>query len=255
MSDAPRAIGDDIWHVTGPALLMPGGARMPAASTILRLPDRSLAIYSPIAFAPATAAAIDALGEVAHVIAPSALHHMFAGAAAARWPGARVHAAPSVRAKAPSLRVDRALGEPEPAWAGALDVERIDGAPGIDEHVVFHRASGTLVVSDFLFHVRRPPNLRMRMILWMVGAGGGRLAQSRVWRFARKDRAAARASVERILAWPVAQLAPCHGEPCPLDPDRLASLVTRVAGGPIARPALPSPTDPTPPQTLRGTAA
>ena len=85
--------------------------------------------------------------------------------------------------------------------------------------------------ADFLFHVTRPANLRTRMIFAMMGAGSGRLAQSRAWRFFRKDKRAARASIDRVLAWPIAQVAPCHGEPCAADADALAGLVTRAYGG------------------------
>jgi hypothetical protein len=225
-----QALGDDIWHVPGPDMRQPGGVRMPLASVVLRLPDRSLVIYSPIDFDAATLAALAALGEVRHLIVPSRLHHLFASAAAGRWPTARIHAAPGVRAKAPQLRVDHMLGQPEPAWQGVLDVEAIGGTPSIDEHVAFHRPSGTLLCTDLVFNITKPANLRTRLVLAMTGVGGGRLAQSRVWRFARRDRAAARASVERILAWPIAQVAPCHGEPCPIDSKALAPLLYRLAG-------------------------
>ncbi|HSR97582.1 MAG TPA: DUF4336 domain-containing protein [Kofleriaceae bacterium] len=250
-----QSIGTDIWHLQGRSLRMPGGVALPVASTVVRLPDRSLVLYSPIDFDDATAAEVDALGEVAHVIAPSRLHHMFAGAAARRWPRAQVHAAPGVRDKQPALRVDhelvaRATGVgndaglrngaapdsdmPPPArsvaaWSGVLELQHIAGAPSIDEHVAFHRPSGTLICSDLLFHITRPANLRTRIMLALMGVGGGRLAQSRVWRFARRDRDAARASVERVLSWPIAQIAPCHGEPCPVDVAALAPRLTRLA--------------------------
>src|SRR5689334_25026375 len=98
-----QALAEDIWHVPGRPLRMPGGVWMPSAATVIRLADRSLAVYSPADFEPAALAAIDALGEVAHLIVPSRLHHLFAAAAAQRWPRARIHAAASVRAKQPGL--------------------------------------------------------------------------------------------------------------------------------------------------------
>lgn len=241
-----QPIGTDIWHVQGRSLRMPGGVAMPLASTVVRLPDRSLVVYSPIDFDDATAAQVDALGDVAHLVAPNRLHHLYAGAAARRWPRARVHAAAGVRAKQPELRIDHELGAratgsandaglgrampaPVAAWSGALELQHIAGAPSIDEHVAFHRPSGTLICCDLLFHITRPANLRTRMVLALMGVGGGRLAQSRVWRFARRDRDAAQASVERVLSWPITQVAPCHGEPCPIDAAALAPRLTRLA--------------------------
>ena len=43
-------IATDVWQVNGPALKMPGGFVLPASSTVIRLPDRRLLVYSPIAF-------------------------------------------------------------------------------------------------------------------------------------------------------------------------------------------------------------
>ena len=238
-----QPIGDDIWHVPGEPLRMPGGMILPIAATVIRLPAGGLVVYSPVAFesgaGAAAGAAIDALGPVEHVIVPSALHHLYAAAAAARWPAARIHAAAGARAKQPALRVERDLaGGPDPAWQGALDVVRIDGAPQLDEHVAFHRPSGTLICADLLFHITRPANFATRVILALMGTGGGRLAQSRVWRFARRDLAAARASLARVLAWPIRQVAPCHGEPCPITAAELAPRLARLAGARAAALAL-----------------
>lgn len=227
-------IAADVWQVNGPGLRMPGGVIMPSSSTVIRLPDRRLLVYSPIAFDDAAAAAIDAAGEVAHLVAPSRLHHLFAAAAKARWPRAVVHAAPGVADKQPALAVDRELGgerDADPAWGGAVALELVGGAPKLNEVVLLHRPSGTLACADLLFHVTRPANLRTRFVLALMGTGGRRLAQSRAWSFLRKDRAAARASAERILAWPIARIAPCHGEPIELDAAGLAKHLTRMCGG------------------------
>jgi hypothetical protein len=238
-----QQISDDIWHVPGRPLRMPGGIVIPVASTVIRLPEGALVVYSPIEPDASTAAAIGALGPVAHLIVPSALHHLYAAAAAARWPDARVHAAPGARAKQPGLRIDRELGgELDPAWRGVLEVERIGGTPRFDEHVVFHRPSGTLVCADLVFHIaRRPANLRTRAFFAVMGVGGGQLAQSRSWRFLCRDRAAARASLARVLAWPIARVAPCHGEPCSIDAAGLATRMTRLSGQRAAPEPAPAP--------------
>lgn len=233
-------VSEDLWQMEGGDLRMPGGALFPIASTVIRLPDRSLVVYSPIEFDDAKAAELAALGEVAHLVAPSRFHYLFMRAAAARWPRATVHASPGVAAKCPDLRIDRVLGrDAEPAWRDVLEVEHIGGVPKIDEVVLFHRPSHALVCADLVFHIARPPNLRARIVLAFMGAGGGKLAQSRTWGFLRSDRAAAQASVSRILAWPIERVVPCHGAPCAIDASGMASRLTRLAG---TRVALPAPT-------------
>ena len=52
----------------------------------------------------------------------------------------------------------------------------------------------------------------------------------------RKDKGAARASAERILGWPIARLAPCHGDPLELDAAGLAPHMTRLCGGRVEAP-------------------
>jgi hypothetical protein len=118
------AVATDVWQVSGPGLRMPGGAVMPVSSTVIRLPDRSLLVYSPIAFTDADAAAIEAAGEVAHVVAPSQFHHLFAVAAAARWPRATVRVAPGVADKQPALAAARELAAPGGSGAPAAAASR-----------------------------------------------------------------------------------------------------------------------------------
>ena len=142
------AIATDVWQVSGPGLRMPGGVTMPVSSTVIRLPDRSLLVYSPVAFDDAAAAAIEAAGEVAHIVAPNRYHHLFAAAAAARWPRATVHAAPGVADKQPALAGARALGGPpggDAPWGDAIALELVGGVPKLDEVVLLHRPSGTLL--------------------------------------------------------------------------------------------------------------
>jgi glyoxylase-like metal-dependent hydrolase (beta-lactamase superfamily II) len=231
-----QEIGPEIWRIAGPDLRFPGGVWMPLASTLVRLPDGSLVVYSPIAFDEAQFAAIAELGEVAHVVVPSLLHHLHAERAAVRWPRATIHAADGVLRKRPSLRVDRILGtDPEPAWRDTLDVETVAGAPKLGETVLFHHPSRTLICADLVFHITQPRNLRTRVVLATMGVGGGRIAQSRAWRFAVSDRDAARASIDRILAWPIARVAPAHGEPGDITARALAERLSRVyRGRPLA---------------------
>jgi len=221
-------VAPDVWRVPGRDLRMPGGVKMPIASTVFRVSPRDLVVYSPVRIDDDTAAAIDALGTVRHIVAPNRLHHMYAAAAAARWPDAVVHAAPGLRDKQPELDIDHELpGEIDPAF----DVELIGGAPGISECVMFHRPTSTLACADLVFNVTQPANARTRFVLAVMGAGGRTLRMSRFWRFARKDKGAIRASIDRVLAWPIARVVPCHGEVAELTSAELAPRLARGYGG------------------------
>jgi hypothetical protein len=226
-----QSIAPDVWQVPGPPIRIPGGGRLPTCSTVIRLADQNLIVYSPVDLDDAAGAAIAALGDVAHLVVPSLLHHPFAEAAARRWPKASVHAVPGVQRKQPGLRIDREL--PGHGWP-SVEVELIGGTPKLNEVVLFHRPSGTLVCADLFFHITHPENLQTRLVLALAGTGGGRLAQSRAWSFLRKDRAAARASVDKILGWPIARVAMCHGSAMEIDAAELAPRMARLYGGHIA---------------------
>jgi hypothetical protein len=190
-------IADDLWELAH-RVRQPGGVWLPVRMTVVRLPGRQLVLHSPVPIDDDAAAELAALGEVAHVIAPSRLHHLWAAAATRRYPSARAW--------------DPATLEDSPPWADTLDQVRIAGAPKMDETVFFDRRTRTLICSDFVFHITRPANLRTRMVLAMMGTGGGRLAVSRAWKLLVKDRALAAAAVARILAWDIDRIVMGHGE-------------------------------------------
>jgi Domain of unknown function (DUF4336) len=231
-------IAPDLWHLAASPLALPAGLRLPLAATVIRLPDRSLVIYSPVALDDASAAAIGAEGEVAHIVVPSLLHHMYAAAAAARFPRAIVHGVPGLTGKQPGLTITRELGSggTDPAWGDVLDVVLVGGAPKVNEAVLFHRPSGTLVCADLLFNITRHETVMTRVILGMMGVGGKQLAQSRAWTFGVRDRGATRASIDRVLAWPIRRVAPTHGAAVEITAAELAPKLSRAYGG-LARSA------------------
>ena len=142
---------DGVWLASDPVRIV--GTRLTATMALLRLGDGSLLAYSPVSLTAERRAAVDALGRVAHVYAPSNFHHRWAGEWAAAYPGARVHAPAGLTKK---LRVHRVLGDgSEPAFAGVVDETHIDGFR-LDETVLVHHPSRTLVVADLVHNVGRP---------------------------------------------------------------------------------------------------
>jgi hypothetical protein len=215
-------IATDVWHVAGKPIKFPGGVKMPLSSTVIRLQDGRVIIYSPAKFDDEDVAAISALGEVEHIISPSLLHHLYAGAAKERWPKATLHGAPGLAEK----RKDLTFGpDATTKIDDALDSVLIGGSPSFNEVVMFHRPTGTLVCCDWLFNVTKPENLRTRFALSITGVHGRTLKQSRLWKWSTKDKAAARASLDKILEWPIQHVAPVHGEPADIDRDHLKPLL------------------------------
>lgn len=207
---ALEPLAPDLWVASRPLRLWIGdiGARM----TVVRLRDGSLVLHSPVAFDAETRAALDALGSVRWIIAPSRVHHMFLSQYTAAYPAAALCGAPGLADKRTDLRFTHVLDDALRAqWAGELDHLLFEGAPGMSEVVFLHPASRTLVLTDLAFNVPRGAPNRARVFHALVGAAG-RFGPHRIARLAIRDKRAARRSMDRILAWDFDRIVVSHGE-------------------------------------------
>jgi len=192
-------------------VLPPFGFELPTRMSALPLAPGRVALISPVPIDDALATRIAALGEVAYLIAPNLLHHMYMGDALRRYPSARVLGPRGLRAKRPDLRLDLTLEEPLPEeLTRAVDVRLIAGAPALSEFAFFHRATRTLVVTDLVFNIEQPRGWFAHLLFSLAGTRK-RLAASRAIRFMIKDRARFSASLQEILALPFENLVMAHG--------------------------------------------
>lgn len=221
-------IAPDVWHVPVQPLKYFGGFRIPLASTVLRLPSGKVLIYAPGNFDDEQLAAIDALGDVAYIVAPNLFHHLYVAKAVARWPNAKVLGAPGLAAKRKDVTFH---GELPAALDDHLDIEVIGGQEKLNEAVLFHRPTGTLLCADFLFNVTQPANRRSAFALKMAGVGGGKLAVSKMlWSPSKKEAAPMRASIDKVMTWPIQHVAPSHGEAIDTNREHIAPLFARAYG-------------------------
>ena len=209
--DPLTRLAPDLWVATRPLPLIVGdiGTRM----TVIRLPDDGLFLHSPVQLDAETQRALDAIGAVRCVVAPSKVHHFFVGAYATAYPQARLFAAPGLSEKRKDIHFHAVLDDvPAPEWRDAIDQHFFRGAPTINEVVFCHRPSRTLLLTDLAFNMVRPPaSLGARVFAGVVGAVG-RFGPHRMVRFMIRDRAAARESVRRILAWDFDRIVVTHGD-------------------------------------------
>jgi hypothetical protein len=209
-------------------LKMPMGVRFPTRMTVVRLADRSLALISPVPIDEALAAELSALGSVSHLVAPNLLHHLHLAPAKARYREARVLGPEGLGAKRPELKIE-SLGSAEiPAFQGALEALRIEGAPAISETVWLHAPSRTAIVTELVFNVQNPPCWQTSLLLRTTDTRG-KLAQSRVWSLVTKNKASAVASCARIFDWDFDRLVVAHGDVIATGAkERLAAALTRT---------------------------
>jgi hypothetical protein len=201
-----------VWIFRDSLKMMPGVA-LPLAMTVLRDANGDLAIVSPVSGLEEWGPAVEALGSVRSVIAPSGFHHLFAKPAFERYPSASLVASGALKKKRPDF----------PATTRWLEGDaRIDVAPGIaafpvlgmkpvQEWVFLHEASGTLVVTDLLFHVLAP-SFGLGLVQRAFGTYK-KLAVSKLFVGARKDRDAYERSLRVLQGLDFDRLVVAHGEP------------------------------------------
>src|SRR5262245_13292101 len=177
----------------------------------MRLGDGRLLLHSPGPATPALRAELDALGPVGFVVVPQA-HGRYAAHAAKAWPGAQLLAAPAPSRKQGSVRFHGSLADDAPeAWRGQVETHLVQGFR-LNEVVLFHRASRSLVLIDLCFNVQRAAT-RTAQLFFRLDAMWQRFGPSWLIRaLAVSDRAALRRSLERILRWDFERIVPGHGD-------------------------------------------
>jgi hypothetical protein len=205
-----RALADDLWVVERPQRFY--GLEVGARMTVIRLAGGDLLLHSPVRLDPELRRGLDALGPVRYAVAPSRLHHLYAGELASAYPGTRLWIAPGLTAKRPDLRADGELGDEAPLeWRGQVDQAFFRGRPYENEVVFLHRASRTLLVCDLAFNFGPTAAAPTRLLMRLVRSYG-RFGPTTLDPLLIRDRAAARQSLERILAWDFDRVVVAHGD-------------------------------------------
>jgi len=208
---ALREVTNGVWIASDPVRIV--GTKLSANMTVLRLEGGALLLHSPVSITPERRAAVEALGEIAHLYAPNTFHHRWIAEWAAAFPKARVHA-PSALSK--ELRIDRAHDkETDSSFTGLLDEQHFAGFR-LHETALVHRASRSLVVADLAHNIGRAAidgDGWTKFYTRMMGFYD-RVALSRFIRWtAFSDKGATRAGIDTLLALPFDNLLVGHGEP------------------------------------------
>jgi hypothetical protein len=214
-------VPDLVWVREHPVRL--AGGRFLTRMTVMRLGD-GLCVHSPVEIDAPTRTAIEDLGRVRAIIAPSTFHHFFVASAQKAFPAARTYAVEGLDRKRKNLRFDEILGDELPAqWAGQME-QVLVGNRVMREVVFLHRASRTLIAVDLVENFRdETPGTNATLRAWMRLFGmWGRPRAAPELRWLTTDRKAARLALDRLLAWDFDRAVIAHGEL--LDSDAHAAI-------------------------------
>jgi hypothetical protein len=218
MSAMLKQFDREIWIADGSNVSVIG-FHYPTRMAVMRLSGGDLFIWSPVQLTDSLRAAVDALGQVRHIIAPNSLHHLFLPEWAHAYPGAKVYAPPGLREKRKDIEFHADLGNtPSPDWANDIDQVLMHGNVITTEVVFFHIKSGTVLFTDLIQQI--PASL---LSGWRAVVARLDLmvcpepSVPRKFRLAFTNRSGARDSLKRIFAWPAEKVLMAHGTPVEKD--------------------------------------
>ena len=195
-----QQIAPNLWHLQHGFSAL--GIGVTARMTVVRFADGRLWLHSPVPLSAPVREQLAGLGEVAFIVAPNKVHHMFAGDAAKAFPKAVLYGAPGLAQKRPGLRNMQTLTpEAPPEWAAELDQVFAEGFPFANETVFYHKASRSVIMTDLCQWWTGDLNLPAKLYAGVTGVRA-RLGVPRTIRAGVRDPVAFAASARKILAWP-----------------------------------------------------
>jgi len=201
MSLVSRAPG--LFTVDAPLSFM--GLHIGTRMTVVKLPDGTVLLHSPVPISPALCAEIAAIGPIAHIVCPNTYHHLHAGPWHQANPEAKLYGPEGLSKKRQDLRL-----EVMPTIDG-LETVPIQGSM-LEETVLVHPATNTLISSDLTENFVGPVDHAFTRMYLKANGTYGKPGWPRVLRLVYRDRKAARRSIDRLLEHDFDRVLLAHGD-------------------------------------------
>lgn len=210
-------LDDALWVAEGEIVRF-YGFPYPTCSAIARLTDGRLWVWSPVRLSAALRGEVDRLGEVAHLVSPNKLHHLYLAEWKAAYPRAKLWGPQSTIRRERGLKFEASLTDASPGeWGSDFDQAWFRGSFAMDEIAFFHRPSRTALFADLIqaFDERflnRNWSWWSRPLARLDGISAVSPGAPREWRLSFLDRAPARAARARALSWSCERVIIAHGD-------------------------------------------
>jgi hypothetical protein len=223
-----QSIAEGLWTVDGRfrTPIFTGSVRM----TVLA-GDGGLVLHSPVALTDPDVEAICGIGPVAAILAPNTMHYQSLKAAAEAFPAARVYVPAGLEKKiAPPVRAEVISRLHRPELPGGIEHFLFD-RHAINECVLFHRSSRTLVTADLLYNYQREHGRGEKIFFGLLGCYGAPKVAF-YHRFALPDKSAVHELVAQVREWAPRRIVMGHGR---IVEDDNAARVLAMAWQPFVR--------------------
>lgn len=198
-----RELAPNVFIAEAPQRFL--GLEVGARMTVLAL-EGGLLVHSPIAVDPASVAH---LGEPRWVLAPNKLHHLHVGPwVQAGW---QAWAAPGLPEKRPDLRFEGVIADGVHPFGDEIAALTLTCFDLSNEVVLLHRPTGTLIVTDLVFHFGPEAPWATRAAMRCLGGYPG--CRTTLLEKATMKREVARREIAAILEWDFDRVILAHGHP------------------------------------------
>ena len=210
-------VANDIWLAEGPMVSF-YGFPYPTRAVLVRLGSGGLWVWSPVRLDEGLQQAVDGLGPVEHLVSPNKLHHLYLAEWQEAYPQARLWAPRSTIRKRGDLRFEAPLEDRPPvAWQPDIDQAWFRGSPFLDEIVFCHLPSRTAIVGDLIeafsdAFLERHWSWWQRPLARLDGITIHRPRAPLELRLSFRDKAPARAALQKVLSWEPERVVMAHGE-------------------------------------------
>ncbi len=207
-----QRFGENIWIADGEMVNF-YSFPYPTRMTVIRLDGGKLFVHSPIG--TDIIEEVLTLGDVAYIVSPNKIHHLFMGDWAELFPKAKMYASPGLAKKRKDLKFAATLDDNAPEeWSREIDQVILKGSFAMQEVAFFHRPTRTMIVADMIERLEGHGWSWWKKIAGrMDGLMGEKGAMPKEWRASFIRRGKARECVERMLAWQPEKIIIAHG-PC-----------------------------------------
>ena len=186
-NDLEEVVPNNVWILNG-SLVYPIVGRFPVRMAVIRLntKDDKLVIWSPLPPSDYIIKQIEALGVISYIVAPNSMHWMgilpFINKCSNKET-IKVCIAPGLASKKEvidaGIKWDYTLTETAPIeFENEIQMKFIPGIPTLDEIILYHIKSKTLIVTDLAFNFsKQDPKINVTGIiipLYLTLAGGYR---------------------------------------------------------------------------------
>ena len=207
-----KDLGLGVHAIEGSLSMLPG-VSLPLRSTILESNSGEVVVVSPVGGVASWGPKVAALGPVRTVVAPNGFHHMYLQDAWNHFTSASRWTSVAVRGEFETFppNVIWLAGEDPWTLADGVVAMPVLGMERVQEWVLFHERSKTLVVTDLLFNILEP-GFGLGLAQRFFGTYK-KLAVSKLFMRACTDRRAFTASLRAIEELGCERLVMAHGEP------------------------------------------